>query len=309
MLAVKTLKSSLNIFRRSIWLMGNQFEISVVGNDVMWAEERIASAINEISRIEKLLSALTEGSNITQINRNAGIQPVKVNPEIFWLIDRALQLSELTYGAFDITYLSGDNQEIATDKAVKTKTIQKNYQSVVLDTQAMTVFLKEEGMRISFAANSKGYAADRAKYILQIQGVSSGVINAGGDLLTWGLQPDNEPWTVSAADPDKQNEPYANLNISDMCLATAANTKEKITPVNTLAIKKLNPKKGFPVSAITSLSVISPSAELSAAMANPMISIGINAGLYLVNKLNQIGCVIIDDHQRIYTSKGITVTA
>jgi thiamine biosynthesis lipoprotein len=93
-----------------------------------------------------------------------------------------------------------------------------------------------------------------------------------------------------------------------MCLATAVNSKEKSTPVNALALKKLNPKKGFPVSDIVSLSVISPSAELSAAMANPLISIGVNAGLYLINKLNQIGCVIIDDHQRVYTSKGITVT-
>lgn len=306
MLAVKTLKSSLNIFRRSIWLMGNQFEISVVASDMMWAGERIANAVNEISRVEKLLSAFTENSNVTEINRNAGIKPVKVNPEIFWLIDRALKISELTYGAFDVTYLSGDKQSIPfNNKTVKT-VAKSNYQSVVLDSNAMTVFLKEEGMRISFAANGKGYAADRAKYILQTQGISSGVINSGGDLLTWGLQPDNQPWTVAAADPELQDMPYAKLNISDMCLATAINANASV--VNTLAFKKLNPKKGFPVSGIVSLSVVSPSAELSAAMANPLITIGVNAGLYLINKLNQIGCVIIDDHQRIYTSKDIAIT-
>ncbi|WP_461450924.1 FAD:protein FMN transferase [Mucilaginibacter sp.] len=197
MLAVKTLKDSLNIFRRSIWLMGNQFEISVVAKDELCAEEQIAHAINEINRVEKLLSAFN--SNITDINRNAGIQAVKVNPEIFWLIDRALQISELTYGAFDITYLSVDAQSASSLKNTKTLT-QSNYQSVMLDAKAMTVFLKQDGMRISFAANSKGYAADRAKYILQLQGISSGVINAGGDLLTWGLQPDDQPWTVAAAD-------------------------------------------------------------------------------------------------------------
>jgi len=305
MLAVKTLKNSLNIFRRSIWLMGNQFELNVVAKDELWAEEQITQAINEINRVEKLLSAFN--SNITDINRNAGIQAVKVNPEIFWLIDRALQISELTYGAFDITYLSGDTQSAPATKNTKTLT-KSNYQSVVLNASAMTVFLKDEGMRISFATNSKGYAADRAKYILQLQGISSGVINAGGDLLTWGLQPDNEPWTVAAADPELQHLPYANLNISDMCFATALNSNGNTTPVNKMAQKKLSPKRGFPVSGIVSMSVLSPSAEFSAAMANPLISIGVNAGLYLINKLNQIGCVIIDDHQRIYTSKGITVT-
>ncbi|WP_461450922.1 hypothetical protein [Mucilaginibacter sp.] len=93
-----------------------------------------------------------------------------------------------------------------------------------------------------------------------------------------------------------------------MCLATALNSNINATPINKIALKKLNVKKGFPVSAIVSMGVISPSAELSAAMANPLISIGVNAGLYLVNKLNQIGCVIIDDQQRIYTSKGINIT-
>ena len=309
MLAVKTIKSNSNIFRRAIWLMGNQFEISIVANDIMWAEERITNAINEINRVEKLLSAFSDTGNVTEINRNAGIQPVKVNPEIFWLIDRAIKISELTYGAFDITYFSGDKELItANNKTTKKTTTFGNYQSVVLDDKAMTVFLKEEGMRISFAANSKGYAADRAKYILQSQGVSSGVINAGGDLLTWGLQPDNQPWTVAAADPELQNVPYAEMNISNMCIATAVNSDENIAITNKQAIKKINPKKGFPVSSIVSMSVVSPSAELSGAMANPMITIGVNAGLYLINKLNQIGCVIIDDHQRIYTSKGISIT-
>ena len=309
MLAVKTLKSNSNIFRRAIWLMGNQFEISIVANDVMWAEERITNAIAEINRVEKLLSAFSDTGNVTEINRNAGIQPVKVNPEIFWLIDRAIKISELTYGAFDITYLSGDTESIAANNK-STKVLAKfgNYQSVVLDDKAMTVFLKDEGMRISFAANSKGYAADRAKYILQMQGVSSGVINAGGDLLTWGLQPDNQPWTVASADPELQNAAYANLEISNMCFATAVNSEENVAIANKQVIKKINSKKGFPVSSILSMSVISPSAELSGAMANPMIAIGVNGGLYLINKLNQIGCVIIDDHQRIYTSKGISIT-
>jgi FAD:protein FMN transferase len=310
MLAVKTLRSSLNIFRRAIWLMGNQFEISVVASDILWAEERITNAINEINRVEKLLSAFTDSTTVNNINRNAGIQPVKVDAEIFWLIDRALKISELTHGAFDIAYFTGDkqNNETNTTKTSSVVTTYGNYQNIILDAKAMTVFLKEEGMRISFAANSKGYAADRAKYILQTQGVSSGVINAGGDLLTWGLQPNNEPWTVAAADPDQQEQQYANLNISDMCFATSVNTEKYITISNKKSPIKINGKKGFPVSEITSVSILTPSAELSGAMAKPVMTIGVNAGLYLINKLNQIACVIIDDHQRIYTSKGINIT-
>jgi thiamine biosynthesis lipoprotein len=302
MLAVKTLRSNLNIFRRSIWLMGNQFEISLVANDPMWAEAQITDAVSEINRVDKLLSALGDNSKVNEINRNAGIKPVKVDPEIFRLIDRSLQISALTYGAFDITYVTADQAEVKPSAFVNTYS---NYQNVVLDPQAVTVFLKEKNMRISFASIGKGYAADRAKYVLQMQGVSSGVINAGGDLLTWGTQPNSADWTIGTADPELQTQPFANLNIGNMCIATSINA-ERAEAINTKPYANMvNAKKGFPVSEITRVSVISPTAELSDAMATPIMNMGVNAGLYLINQLNQISCLIIDDHNRIYTSNGI----
>lgn len=294
MLAVKTLKSDSKIFRQEAWLMGNQFEISVVAKDSLRAGEQINAAIAEINRVEKLLSGLTDNSQINEINRNAGIKPVKVDAEIFRLIDRALQISELTHGTFDITYTA--------DKSTKNRSGQNNYQNVILDPANVSVYLKEQNLRISLAPLSKGYAADRAKYALQLAGVSSGVINAGGDLLTWGTQPDNEPWTIVAADPELQNHPYANTVISDMCISTSVDAV-KLASANKKQL--INAKNGFPVSSIMSVSVISPTAELSGALTAPVIAMGVNASLYLVNKLNQIACVIIDDHNRVYASKGI----
>ncbi|MCR8557522.1 FAD:protein FMN transferase [Mucilaginibacter sp. BJC16-A38] len=311
MLAVKSISHNNSIiFRRSLRLMGDQFEISVVGNNPSWADERIADAVAEINRVEKLLSAFSEDSAINTINRNAGIKPVKTNAEIFKLIDRALQISELTYGAFDITYLTADKDNNSDNQnggiAVKTA-VKVSYKNVEIDAAAQTVFLKEPGMRISFAANGKGYAADRAKYVLQLQGVSSGVINSGGDLLTWGAQPDNEPWTVATADPSQENVPFANVDISNMAVATSVNTDKYATVIDKKLLGSFNPKKGFPVSKIKSVSIISTTAEFADAMATPVLSIGINAGLYLINQLNQMAAVIIDDHDRVYTSKNVSI--
>jgi len=308
MLAVKTLRSSSNIFRRAIWLMGNQFEISVVANDAIWAEAQITAAISEINRVEKLLSTFSDGSKVNEINKNAGIQPTKVDPEIFRLIDRSLKISALTYGSFDITYFSPEkaNNQVADQKNAPFINTYSNYQNVVLDADKVTVFLKEKGMRIGFAAIGKGYAVDRAKYILQMQGVSSGVINAGGDILTWGRQPNNEDWTIATADPEQAKKSFSHLNIGNMCIATSVNTERCDTAIaNKPHAKIVNAKKGFPVSEIMRVSVISPTAELSDAMATPIMNMGVNAGLYLINQLNQISCLIIDDHARVYTSKGI----
>lgn len=315
MLALKKiLANNSTIFRREVRLIGNQFEISVVGNDPHWADERIDSAIAEINRVEKLLSTFGDDSTINAINRNAGIKPVKVSAEIFRLIDRSLKISELTHGTFDITYYTADklfvdrNNPVGATTTIAPYSINTtvNYKAVVLDANATTVFLKEKGMRIGFGAVSKGYAADRAKYILQTEGVNSGVINAGGDLLTWGLQPDMEPWTVAVADPRQQKQPYANLDISDMAVATSVNT-DKYAIINHEKLNAINTKKGFAISEIKSVSILSPTAEFADAMATPVIAIGINAGIYLINQLNQIACLIIDDHNRIYTSKGIHI--
>ncbi len=310
MLALKkVLANNLTVFRREVRLMGNKFEIGIVGNDPVWAGERINSAITEINRVEKLLSTFSEDSEINAINRNAGIKPVKVSAEIFRLIDRSMQISELTYGAFDITYYSGDKNTISNDAdtAVASYTINAvNYKDVLLDTKLTTVFLKEKGMRIGFAAISKGYAADRAKYILQTEGVSNGVINAGGDLLTWGRQPDMEPWTVAAADPTQLTQPFADLDISDMAIATSVNA-EKYASINDKKLNAPKAKNGFTLSEINSVTILSPTAEFADAMATPVMTIGVNAGIYLINQLNQIGCVIIDDHNRIYPSKGINI--
>jgi thiamine biosynthesis lipoprotein len=315
MLAVKTLSNNLATYRRNVYAMGDKFEISVVGNDHLLANEQINIAISEINRVEKLLSAFGDDSNIKQINRNAGIEPVKANGEIFRLIDRALQISELTHGAFDITYFTGNNvtgndNALVENSPVKTapySVMQTNYQSVVLDAAKQTIFLKEKGMRIGFGANSKGYAADRAKYVLQMNGVNSGVINSGGDLLTWGTQPNHKPWTVAAADPDQRKQPFAHLNISDMAFATSVNA-EKYASVSKKKFQSVaNANKGFPVSEIKSVSIISPTAELSDAMASPVINIGVNAGMYLINQLNQIACIIIDDQNRVYTSKDVSI--
>jgi thiamine biosynthesis lipoprotein ApbE len=105
MLAVKKLTGSSTIFNRETRLMGNRFEISLVANDAIWAHTRIDSAIAEINRVDKLLSTFTEDSTINEINRNAGIKPVRVDAEIFRLVDRAVQISSLTDGTFDIPTL------------------------------------------------------------------------------------------------------------------------------------------------------------------------------------------------------------
>ncbi|MBS1527842.1 MAG: FAD:protein FMN transferase [Bacteroidetes bacterium] len=306
MLAVKTFNSDQDVFRRSMRLMGSNFEISVVGHDAVRAGQCIDIASAEITRVEKLLSAFNDDSPINEINRNAGIKPVKASAEIFRLIERSLSISDLTQGTFDISYNVPDAETVHEDKQPVKLT---SYKQVILDPEKTTVFLKEKGMRIGFSAVSKGYASDRAKYILQMAGVSSGVINADGDLLTWGLKPDGLPWTIASADPEQESQPYARINISNMAVAKSGNLAAGDIAGQPQKVPGADSKKDCPDGILKSVSVVSPSAELSDAMATPVMQMGVNAGLCFIDRLQQLACVIIDDHDHVYTSREIDYLA
>jgi FAD:protein FMN transferase len=306
------------IFKRTLKLMGNRFEISVVGReeDEGWANNCIDAAIEEIQRIEKLFTTFSETSQTNFINANAGISPVKVDKEMFDIIERSLKISEITQGAFDISYGSIDKRlwnfdktmtELPDTKIAKRMVRLINYKNIILDNINCTVFLKEKGMRIGFGGVGKGYAAERAKYILKQNGVEDGIVNAAGDLTTWGYQPDGKPWTIGIANPNNIHVPFSYLNITNMAIATSGNY-EKFVMINGKKYSHtIDPKTGMPVHGIKSVTIISPNAEVADAMATPVMIMGITAGLDMINQIKNIACIIIDEQDKIYTSKNINL--
>lgn len=304
----------LKVFRKGSRLMGNQFEISVVADDEAWALERIEESIREIRRIEKLLTTYDEQSETNRINQAAGIAPVMVSAETVQLIQRAIRISDLTQGAFDITYGSVDKRLWNFDAAMTTlpdaKTAKRmvrliNYRNIIVDPQAQTVFLKEKGMRIGFGGIGKGYAAEMAKQVLKTAGVKSGIVNASGDLTVWGKQPNGEAWTIGIVDPNFSNKIFSYLTVTDMAVATSGNY-EKFIMVNGVKYSHtINPKTGLPVRGIKSVTIITPNAEIADAMATPVTIMGIEAGLDLINQVKNMEAILIDDNDVIYTSKNI----
>ena len=301
-------------FRRQCRLMGNQFEITVVADDEVWAMQKIDLAIAEIKRIEKLLTTFDEGSETNLVNRNAGIAPVVVSREFFNLVERSLRISQLTDGAFDLSYGSVDKRLWNFDREMTTlpdaDTARQmvrliNYRNIVLDNQARTVFLREAGMRIGFGGIGKGYAAEMARQLLKNEGVESGIVNASGDLTAWGSQANGKPWTVGIADPDRASTAFSFLEISDMAIATSGNYEKFVVIDGVKYSHTINPKTGLPVTGIKSVTIICPNAEIADAMATPVTIMGIRAGLNLVNQVKGLACIIIADDNSIYTSKNI----
>lgn len=296
--------------------MGNRFELTVVDDNATRAAEHIEDAIEEIRRIERLLTTFNDSSQTNLINRNAGIAPVQVDKEVFSLIQRSIRISAITQGAFDITYGSIDkklwnfdtNMTALPDAATAKKLVRLiNYRNIILDEKNCTVFLKEEGMRIGFGGIGKGYAAERAKWLLLQKGVRSGAVNAAGDLTTWGYQPNGKPWTIGIADPDAAHHPFSNFNITDMAVATSGNYEKYVIIGGKKYSHTIDPKTGLPVTGIKSVTIICPNAEIADAMATPVMIMGIKVGLEMINQLKDVACIIIDDNNKIFTSNNINL--
>jgi thiamine biosynthesis lipoprotein len=304
----------MEVHQKKIKLMGNRFEISIVSDDKNWAFEIIEEAVKEIQRIETLLTTFDENSQTNQINKFAGIKPVKIDKEVFELIERCNRISQLTQGAFDITYGSinkklwnfDTSMTALPSQAVAKKMVQLiNYKNIELNKTETSVFLKEKGMRIGFGGIGKGYGAEMAKKIMQNNGVQSGIVNASGDLTVWGKQPNGKPWTIGIADPNNAKYHFSSLELTNTSIATSGNYEKFILVDGKKYSHTINPKTGLPIEGIKSVTLITPNAEFADAMATPISVMGIKVGLNLINQINNLEGIIIDDSDNIFTSKNI----
>ena len=295
--------------------MGSRFEITVIAKNSTEANNYIDMAVGEISRIEKLISSWDPASQTSEINRNAGIKPVKVDEELFTLIGRSVEISKLTDGAFDISFASmdkiwkfdGSMTEMPSEEAIKQSVEKVGYQNIILDPENFTVFLKLEGMKIGFGAIGKGYAADKAKILLMERGVDAGIITAWVDRESWGNKPDGEFWKVAITNPMDKNKAFALLPLNENAVVTSGNYEKYVTFNETRYTHIIDPRTGYPATGIISATVFAPKAEIADALATSIFVMGREVGIDFINQLPKIECIIIDEKGEVFTSKNIEI--
>lgn len=302
-------------YKQTLKLMGSRFEITVVAQDSLEGSAFIAKGVQEITRIEKLISSWDPESQTSAINAAAGKMPVAVSQELYDLIDRCLKLSKLTDGAFDISYASmdrvwkfdGSMKSMPTDAEIKESVSKVGYENIILDKENTRVFLRLPGMKIGFGAIGKGYAADRAKALLLKTGVKAGIINASGDMNTWGKQPDGSDWKVALTNPLDKNKGFGLLPVVDKAVVTSGNYEKQVVFNGKTYSHIIDPRTGYPATGILSVTVFAPKAELADALATSVFVMGKETGLDRINQLPNVECVIIDEDGNVLTSKNIKI--
>lgn len=295
---------------RDAFLMGGRFEIILIAEDSLTAEKHIDFVIAEITRIEYLISDWIPATQVSLINANAGIQPVKVDKELIDLTERAIQIAELTNGAFDISFaamektwkFNGDTMQMPARKAVKKAREKVGYKNIIINKDSSTVFLALKGMKIGFGALGEGYAADRCKEIMLAKGITAGLINATGDIQAWGKEPDGQPWTIGVNDPFRFGELIGILSVEGAI--TTSGSYEKYAIINGKRYAHIiNPSTGYPASGLTSVTVTGPSAEFANALSASIMVLGKRKGLQLIKSFPAYSCFIIADNGKYYASK------
>ena len=303
------------VYKKKLALIGSPFEITVIAKDTIEGNEYVNLAVGEVKRIENLISDWIPITQISQVNQNSGIKPIKVDDEVFNLVERALKISKITHGAFDISYASmdkiwkfdGSMKEMPTPEAIKKSVERIGYQKIVLDKQKSTIFLKDAGMKLGLGGIGQGYIADKIKDLLQSKGCTSGIVNVSGDINTWGKQPNGKPWTVAIVNPMNKNKVFATFPLEDSAVETSGSYEKYVTFNGIRYSHIIDPRTGYPATGIISVSVFAKQTEIADALATGIFVLGVEVGLDLVNQIKGIECVIVDDKGKIHTSKGINI--
>ena len=292
--------------------MGTRFEITLVSTQEV-ANQYLNAAQGEIERIERLISSWDANSQTAEINRQSGIKPVKVAKELYDLIARSIEISKITQGAFDISYAALDpvwffdgRMKAVPSESERLKSVQNiGFKDLVLNAKEQTVYLPKKGMKIGFGAIGKGYAADATKKLMKSLGVSSGIINASGDLTSWGKKPDGTDWQVGISNPENPAKVFSWFPVRDAAVATSGNYEKYVTLEGKQYSHIMDPRTGMPVSGIKSVTVFAPKAELADAFATAVFIMGIDTGIDTISQLPGMSCIIVDAENNIHHSPNI----
>lgn len=290
--------------------MGSRFEITAVHGDETGARDAVEAAYAEVERIEAMISSWRPSSETSEINRQAGVRPVVVSPELFNLIRRSIRVSRLTRGAFDITFdtvgrlwnFKDRKAPVPSLEAIDAVLPSVGYDKIMLDENARTVFLRDPKTRIGFGAIGKGYAANRAVFVMKDRGATGGVVNAGGDLVIFGNQDDGTPWRIGIADPTDRDEPFAWLETTEQAVVTSGDYENFIEIEGKRYSHILDPRTGWPVEELRSVTIICPDGELADALATGVSVMGVREGLDMVNRLRGVEAMLVDRDGNIHVS-------
>lgn len=288
-----------------------EFKVATAVDRVEEAQQAIQLAKNKMQALVDVVNSWDPKSDTSRINANAGKRPVKIDAQLMRILLRARRISEMSDGAFDITFspvgrlwkLRPINPVVPDDKEIAETLKLVNYKDLVLDQQAGTAFLRKAGMRIDLGGIAKGAVIDAGARSLKASGFENALVNAGGDLYAVGAKGDQE-WKVGITDPRNASGPVmGKLLLRNLAVATSGDYEKMIEITGKRYHHIIDPRTGRPADKCISVTVIAPDAETADGFSTAFFVMGSKAAMSLCERLENIEAVLIDaDFNVIYSS-------
>jgi thiamine biosynthesis lipoprotein len=291
-------------------IMGTRIAVELWSTDRVQGEALIARVMDEMHRVDALMSTYKPTSQVSIINERAASEPVKVDPDLFGLLHTALDYSRLTEGAFDITYASVGylydyRRHIKPDDAAIAAALPAvDYRHVVLDPKSSSVRFTQPGVRIDLGGIAKGWAVDRGIGLLQAAGVERAFVTAGGDTRIIGDR-FGQPWMVGIRDPREGDKVAVRIPLADAALSTSGDYERFFEADGVRYHHILSPATGRPASAVRSVTVIGPTATRTDGLSKTIFVLGIDKGMQVLDRAGDVDAIAIDKDGKIYYSKGL----
>lgn len=290
--------------------MGTEIAHRAFGRHSMEALQVIE---NESQRLEHLFSRFLPDSDISRINRSAGIKCEKAGPETYEILSRALECSVISQGLFDITI--GPLIDLWDYKRIMEPPARNkielvlplvNYKDLKLDANKKTAALGISGQSVDLGGIAKGFSSDRFMEIFREYGVTSAFSNIGGNVSTLGSKPDGSPWRVGIRHP-RLNGLLGAVEVAGKAVVTSGDYERYFIDREGRRFHHiLNPITGYPAeSGLVSVSIVADSAMTADALSTAVFVAGLERGLAIIEKYTQAEAVLVDAKMKVYVTRGL----
>lgn len=291
-------------------IMGTRITVELWAEDAATATRAIDAVIDEMERIDRAMSTYKTTSEISRVNADAAKKPMAISAELFGLLKTSLEYSELTDGAFDITYASvgfmydfrARKKPSDGDIAIALPAV--NYKHVVLNEKNRTVFFSNPGVRIDLGGIAKGYAVDRGIEVVQLYGIKQALVTAGGDSRIIGDR-FGRPWVVGIRHPDDKDKVIAKIPLSDTALSTSGDYERYFDENGVRYHHILDPRTGRSASLVRSATILAPTAVRTDGLSKVAFVLGAEAALNLYNRLPDVDAIIVTPDGKEHYTDGI----
>ena len=294
-------------------IMGTRIYVELWADDTAVGNAAIDAVMTEMRRIDALMSHYRPDSELSQINAHAATEAVKVSPELFDLIRLSTHFSEITAGAFDITYASVGYlynyplHERPSEEQIKAALPAVNWRNLKLDAEHHTVRFAHAGMRIDLGGIGKGYAVDRSVALLKARGITNAIVTAGGDSRLIGDHRGRQ-WLVSIAHPDQPHNPdkvVTRIPLSDAAISTSGDYERYFDEDGVRYHHIIDPGTGHSASKVRSATIIGPTATRTDGLSKTAFVLGPERALEIYNRLDDIDAILVTPDGRVLYSKGL----